>query len=142
GTVGCRFSTRAATALAFIFPERPHPSPLPLFLRERGLRFVLAAVVLLASAGDAEAASLGGAQLSLVWAAPFLGLLISIGLGPLVAERFWHRHYGKIAFLWAAGLALALALRVGVGDAFAAVVEALVADCLPFILMMFALYVT
>jgi|SRR5579863_352682 len=57
---------------------------------------------------QAEAAPLDGAHLSLWWAFAFLGLLASIGLGPLIAERLWHRHYGKIAFLWAAGLSLAL----------------------------------
>ncbi|HLH51577.1 MAG TPA: sodium:proton antiporter [Roseiarcus sp.] len=97
---------------------------------------------MLASTGAAEAAPLDGARLSLGWAVPFLGLLISIGLGPLLAENFWHRHYGKIAFVWAAGLALALAFRVGFAAASEAVADALVADYLPFILMMFALYVT
>ncbi|HLJ72638.1 MAG TPA: sodium:proton antiporter, partial [Roseiarcus sp.] len=106
------------------------------------MRLVLILFAFLASTRAAEAAPLDGARLSLGWAAPFLGLLISIGLGPLLAERFWHRHYGKIAFLWAAGLALALAFRVGADAAFAAVAEALIADYLPFILMMFALYVT
>jgi Na+/H+ antiporter NhaD/arsenite permease-like protein len=95
----------------------------------------------LASTSAAEASPLDGAHLSLWWAAPFLGLLASIGLGPLLAEDFWHRHYDKVAFLWALALALALGARFGAGAAFAAVVEALVGDYLPFILMMFALYV-
>jgi Na+/H+ antiporter NhaD/arsenite permease-like protein len=121
----------------------PNPSPLPPSFRESGWRIVLIALfVLLASTGAAEASPLDGAHLSLWWAAPFLGLLASIGLGPLLAEHVWHRHYGKVAFFWAAALAFALVARFGAGAASEAVIEALVADYLPFILMMFALYVT
>jgi hypothetical protein len=40
------------------------------------------------------------------WSAlPFLGILFSIALFPLVAPRVWHHHYPKIALLW--GLLLA-----------------------------------
>ncbi len=101
-----------------------------------------ALAALLASTQGAEASTLDGAHLSLWWAVPFLGLLTSIGLGPLIAEKLWHRHYGKIAFLWAASLALALIARFGAHAAFEAVADALLTDYLPFILMMFALYVT
>jgi putative citrate transport len=94
----------------------------------------------LVSTDNANAASLDGAHLTLGWAFPFLGLLASIGLGPLIAEKLWDRHYGKIAFLWAAGLALALVASFGAGAAFEAVIKALLVDYLPFILM-FALYV-
>jgi Na+/H+ antiporter NhaD/arsenite permease-like protein len=91
-------------------------------------------------AGSAEAAPIDGAHLSLWWAFPFLGLLASIGLGPIIAEAFWHKHYGKIAVLWAAGLLLALAWRFGPSAALAGAEHSLVRDYLPFILMMYALY--
>jgi Na+/H+ antiporter NhaD/arsenite permease-like protein len=108
----------------------------------RRAAFILAAAApaLLASSGAAEAASLDGAHLSLWWAFPFLGLLASIGLGPVIAETFWHRHYGKIAFLWAAGLLAALAARFGPAAASDGAAHSLIGDYLPFILMMFAFY--
>jgi Na+/H+ antiporter NhaD/arsenite permease-like protein len=124
------------------WPRRRRDWREPLPLRERGGRFGLVLFVFLLSTRDAAAASLDGAHLSLWWAFPFLGLLASIGLGPLVAERFWHRHYGKIALLWAAALVLALMVRTDIATVLEAVAHALIADYLPFILMMFALYAT
>ncbi len=138
---GCRLAVSPVAATS-ASPLRSYPSPLRPSLRERGLHLAFIALAWLALTNAAEASPLDGAHLSLWWAFPFLGLLASIGLGPLVAERFWHRHYGKIAFLWAAALSLVLVARFGASPAFAAVTEALVADYLPFILMMFALYVT
>lgn len=91
-------------------------------------------------ASSAEAAPLDGAHLSLWWAVPFIGLLASIGLGPLIAEAFWHRHYGKIALFWAAGLLIALAVRFGPLAALDGAAHSLLRDYLPFILMMYALY--
>ncbi len=39
---------------------------------------------------------------SLWLALPFAGLLLSIALGPILARRIWHVHYGKAAAFWAA----------------------------------------
>ncbi len=58
-----------------------------------------AATILVLSFAPAPAAhaagAYDGAQLTLLWAAPFAGLLLSIALIPLFAQKFWHRHYGK-----------------------------------------------
>src|SRR5512140_3778161 len=36
------------------------------------------------------------------WSAfPFIGILLSIALCPLLTPRFWHLHYGKTAIFWA-----------------------------------------
>src|SRR5829696_5464174 len=45
---------------------------------------------------------LDGAHLSLVWAFPFAGILLSIALFPLLAPKFWEHHFGKIAAFWGA----------------------------------------
>lgn len=42
-----------------------------------------------------------GQHMSLLWALPFVGILLSISIFPLVAEGFWHHHFGKISFFWA-----------------------------------------
>ena len=39
-------------------------------------------------------------NLSLLWAIPFLGILLSIALFPLLAPHIWHHHYGKISLFW------------------------------------------
>jgi Na+/H+ antiporter NhaD/arsenite permease-like protein len=89
----------------------------------------------------AHAATLDGATLSWPWALPFIGILLTIALGPLLFRRFWHYHYGKFAFAWAAlALAPMAALR-GADTAAAALVHALFGDYLGFIAILFALYV-
>jgi Na+/H+ antiporter NhaD/arsenite permease-like protein len=83
---------------------------------------------------------LDGAQMPLWLALPFPALLLSIALGPVFAKRLWHVHFGKAAAFWAT---LALALLVaheGVTPTRAAFVHSMLADYLPFILMLFALY--
>ncbi len=75
------------------------------------------------------------------WALPFAAMLASIATGPLLFPKIWHRHYGKIALGWSAlGLA-ALAVAYGVPAAAAALVHALLAEYLSFIVLLFALYV-
>ena len=76
-----------------------------------------------------------------VWlAAPFAGLLLSIALGPILAQRVWHVHYGKAAAVWAL-LALALqSAQQGLAATAHGALHALLADYLPFMAMLFALY--
>lgn len=71
---------------------------------------------------------------------PFVGLLLSIALGPIFARRLWHVHYGWAAAAWAV-LALALLIATqGFAPTWAALGHTMLAEYLPFILMLFALY--
>ena len=88
----------------------------------------------------AHAATLDGAQLSALWAVPFVGILLSIAIWPLVAPHVWHHHYGKIAAGWALAFLLPYALVFGVGAAGAGLVHALLAEYIPFILLLTALF--
>lgn len=81
-----------------------------------------------------------GATLSLVWAIPFAGLLLSIALLPLVAPHFWHGHYGKAALGWAMSFLLPMAVVFGVSAASHELVHALLAEYVPFILLLVALF--
>jgi Na+/H+ antiporter NhaD/arsenite permease-like protein len=100
---------------------------------------LLIAASLLPSA--AHAADLDGASLQWPWALPFVGILLTIALGPLAFRRFWHHHYGKLAFLWAALTLAPLAALRGADTALAALAHALLGDYLGFIAILFALYV-
>src|SRR5580704_8227926 len=100
---------------------------------------VIAALILLPSAADA--AALDGATLNWPWALPFAGILLTIALGPLLFRNFWHHHYGKFAFVWAALALTPMAALHGVDTALAALVHALLGDYLGFIAVLFALYV-
>ena len=88
----------------------------------------------------AFAAAPGGDALSLAWAIPFAGMLLSIALLPLVAPAFWHRHYGKIAAFWSLALLLPYAAALGPAHAVEQVVHTLLAEYIPFILLLLALF--
>ncbi|HWX00041.1 sodium:proton antiporter [Collimonas sp.] len=89
----------------------------------------------------AQAAELDGAQLSAWWGVPFMGLLLSIALGPLLAPAFWHDHFGKIAAAWSLAFLIPCALGFGVPMAIAGVVHAFLAEYFPFIILLTALFV-
>jgi Na+/H+ antiporter NhaD/arsenite permease-like protein len=109
-------------------------------MRMRTFAFASAAV-LIAPGAAAAAPALDGAAMGWPWALPFLGLLASIAVGPLLFARVWHRHYGKVAFAWAAATLLPLAAVFGPSAAAAALVHAALAEYLSFIVVLFTLYV-
>ncbi len=88
----------------------------------------------------ASAATVDGAMLSPLWASPFAGILLSIAICPLIAPRFWHRHFGKVAAAWAALLLLPFASAFGAHAALGTLAHALVTEYVPFIVLLTALY--
>ncbi|MDQ2916454.1 MAG: sodium:proton antiporter, partial [Pseudomonadota bacterium] len=94
-----------------------------------------------AAATQAALDVLPGADLGLAWALPFAALLLSIALLPLLAPSLWHRHYGKVALAWCAMLVIPLAVVHGVGMAMHEVMHALLIEFVPFISLLFALFV-
>ncbi|KAI3589889.1 putative anion permease [Cupriavidus sp. U2] len=103
------------------------------------VQYLLATLLL--SPALALAADVDGAALSPVWGVPFAGILLSIALFPLVAPKFWHHHYGKIAAAWAALFLVPFAAQFGLHAAAANAVHALLAEYIPFIVLLTALYV-
>lgn len=90
----------------------------------------------------AMAAALDGAQLSLIWVVPFVGILLSIAFMPLFTPHLWHHHYGKVAAGWAALLLLPLAVVFGLEKAAGEVAFVLMQEYIPFIMLLLALYTT
>ncbi len=90
----------------------------------------------------AAAAALDGAQLSLIWVVPFVGILLSIAFMPLFTPALWHHHYGKVAAGWSALLLLPLALVFGLEKAGGEVAFVLLQEYIPFIMLLLALYTT
>jgi Na+/H+ antiporter NhaD/arsenite permease-like protein len=84
---------------------------------------------------------LPGATMSLVWALPFAGLLLTIATGPTLFRAVWHAHYGKIAALWALAVLIPLGAVYGVVAASEAAIDVMLGDYLSFIVLLFALYV-
>ncbi len=88
----------------------------------------------------AQAADLDGAQFSPLWGLPFAGILLSIAIMPLLAPHFWHHHFGKVAAAWALAFLLPFAAVFGLGAAGASLVHALMAEYVPFIILLTALF--
>ncbi|WP_382320565.1 sodium:proton antiporter [Hydrogenophaga sp. UC242_50] len=100
-------------------------------------RLCLAATLL---PGLARAADLDGSQLSVWWGVPFAGVLLSIALMPLLAPAFWHHHFGKVSAAWALAFLVPFAIVAGPGLAGTSVVHALLAEYIPFIVLLTALF--
>lgn len=87
-----------------------------------------------------SAASIDGANLSLLWVLPFAGILLSIAIFPLWAPEVWHHHYGKISALWSIAVILPLWIAFGPAVTLHQLVHTLLGEYLPFILLLLALY--
>jgi Na+/H+ antiporter NhaD/arsenite permease-like protein len=81
-----------------------------------------------------------GTILSAWWTLPFAGMLLSIAFFPLFAPHFWHRHYPKVSLFWALALAVPFVLMHR-GEATHHLLEAALEEYLPFIMILWALYI-
>jgi len=96
-------------------------------------------------AGPASAAegvpALDGSTLSLWWVLPFAGLLLSVAAVPQLSPHFWHQHFGKVAAAWALLFLLPFAATQGVALAAGEVLHTALGEYLPFVILLFALFV-
>jgi Na+/H+ antiporter NhaD/arsenite permease-like protein len=106
----------------------------------RRRRILCAALGLATGAGPAAAAAFDAASMSLLWGAPFAAILLAIALGPLLVPTFWHHHYGKVSAACATAFVVPFALQFGAGTALHALVHTLVAEFIPFIILLAALF--
>lgn len=102
-------------------------------------RFVAMALLCLLP-GIALAADIDGSRLSALWAVPFAGILLSIAVMPLLLPFFWHHHYGKVSAAWALAFFVPFAFVHGGAAAFASLAHALLAEYIPFIVLLTALF--
>ncbi len=80
-----------------------------------------------------------GEMLPLFSCIPFAGMLLSIALLPLVAANIWHHHFGKISAFWAASMALPFIYAYR-GTAIYEILHIILADYVPFIILLWALF--
>ena len=80
-----------------------------------------------------------GAQLSLLWGVPFVGILLSIALFPLFAPHFWHRHFPKISAFWALSFIVPFLVTYK-GSAIYDLLHIYLVDYIPFIILLWGLY--
>jgi Na+/H+ antiporter NhaD/arsenite permease-like protein len=70
---------------------------------------------------------------------PFACMLLSIALWPLLMPDFWHHHFGKISAFWAAAMAIPF-LIVFRGNALHEILHIILADYVPFIILLWSLF--
>jgi Na+/H+ antiporter NhaD/arsenite permease-like protein len=70
---------------------------------------------------------------------PFACMLLSIALFPLVMPEFWHRHFGKVSAFWAASLGVPFLIAYK-GLALYEILHIILADYVPFIILLWSLY--
>jgi len=91
-------------------------------------------------AAGAGAPHLEGATLSLIWVAPFVGILLSIAVFPLLAPRFWHSHFGKVSAFWALAFLIPFTLVEGFDLALFELLHVGLLEYLPFIILLLTLF--
>ncbi len=92
------------------------------------------------AAEHGAAPHLDGSELGLLWALPFLGILLSIAVWPLVAPVFWHHHFGKISFAWALAFLLPGLATFGFELTAYELLHTALLEYVPFIILLFALF--
>ncbi|MDP9840675.1 Na+/H+ antiporter NhaD/arsenite permease-like protein [Neorhizobium huautlense] len=84
--------------------------------------------------------ALDGSALGPIWALPFVGILLSIALAPLLAPAFWHHHFGKVAAFWALAFIVPFAATHATGIVASEMTHAILLDYVPFVILLTALF--
>jgi Na+/H+ antiporter NhaD/arsenite permease-like protein len=91
-------------------------------------------------ANAAEMHGIDGASLGAIWAIPFVGILLSIAILPLLAPHFWHHHFGKVAAAWGLAFVVPFALGHGVGATTGEVLHTALLEYMPFLILLWSLF--
>ena len=84
--------------------------------------------------------SIPGAQLSVLWAIPFVCMLLSIAIMPLALPHFWEKHFGKIAAFWGLAFLTPCLLVYGFNVALYEFLHIILLDYVPFLVLLFTLF--
>jgi len=90
---------------------------------------------------EGHALHLDGSQLSVLWGIPFIGILLSIAVFPLIAPHIWHKRFGLIALFWAAAFVVPFAFSFGPELALAELLHVIMLEYVPFIILVGTLFI-
>ena len=82
-----------------------------------------------------------GESLPLWSIVPFVGMLLSIAIFPLVKSEWWEKHQLHTALFWSVLFLVPFAVFYGLGEAAYQFLEIIVLDYVPFIVLLFGLFV-
>ena len=72
---------------------------------------------------------------------PFVGMLLSIAIFPIVKGEWWESHQLHVAAFWSLLFLVPFAVAYGVGEATYELAEVVIVDYIPFVVLLFGLYV-
>lgn len=132
----------AAALARFVAPVVPRfvASVMATFVTLEFATLVAPALACASETTHASGAHLDGAHLGLLWVLPFVGMLLSIAILPLVAPRVWHHHYGKVAALWSVMVLGACALFYGPDVALDSLAHTMALEYVPFLILIGTLF--
>lgn len=104
-----------------------------------GLLCIMA--VLQPATGFAATGETLGARLSLWSVLPFIGILLSIAIAPILNLHWWEQNMGKVSFFWGCAFFLPFIIGFGFKQAFYQLLHIYVIDYIPFIILLTALFV-
>lgn len=97
-------------------------------------------MVFSAGSEHGTAPHLNGEGLAIFWVIPFVGILLSIAVLPLVAAQFWHHNFGKVSLFWAASLILPFLFDQGLEVTLYELLHVGLLEYIPFIILLLALF--
>lgn len=81
-----------------------------------------------------------GSTLSLAYCIPFVGMLLSIAICPLVNGEWWEKYRAGVVAFWSALFLIPFTIAYGFGISFGHLMEAILGDYISFIVLLFGLF--
>lgn len=113
---------------------------------KRNLKILIAALLLIMCTGLLVFAEPGnhenlGNELPLWSCIPFVGMLLSIAIFPLVKPEWWEHNMLRVAIFWSLVFLIPFGIAFGIGALSFQIAEIVFLDYLPFIVLLFGLFV-
>ena len=81
-----------------------------------------------------------GSLLSVYWIIPFIGILMSIAIFPLILPSYWHHNYGKVSAFWGILFLTFFAWKFGIDISIFYLLEVYLKEFIPFIVILLVLF--
>ena len=77
---------------------------------------------------------------NMIWLIPFIGILLSIAILPIILPSFWHSNYGKVSLFWGFLFISLFIYNFGPNITSFYLLEVYLKEFIPFIVILLALY--
>ena len=101
---------------------------------------ILQTITFGADVGHGSPPHLSGENLAIFWIIPFVGILLSIAILPLVAAEFWHHNFGKISLFWGISLISPFLFAFGIEITLYELLHVGLLEYVPFIILLLSLF--